>query len=169
MTQHLSVFLNGTLGEAKYEAAADKTATTTTPAQSASLSAWVANAPHDTETIGASYQDRNFDFGFFNKRIGTRWDDDGSYHQNISYDPFWMNNLFLNYTVRRHSRFDDSMIKLSINNLFDNHNIVSVGAANSVSASRILYTPSQSDTLQLLPGRSVMVTFQFGFMPKHNH
>jgi iron complex outermembrane receptor protein len=168
VTHHLSVFLNGTLGEAKYEAASAKAATTTTPATAAAPSAWVANTPHDTETLGATYQDRDFDLGFFNKRIGTRWDDDGSYHQNISYDPFWMSNLFLNYTVRRHSRFDDSKIKLSINNLFDNHNIVSVGAANSVTASRILYTQSQSDTLELLPGRSVMVTFQFGFWPKRN-
>jgi len=168
VTHHLSVFLNGTLGEAKYEAASAQAATATTPAVAASPSAWVANTAHDTETMGGTYRDRNFDLGFFNKRIGTRWDDDGSYHQNISYDPFWMSNLFLNYTVRSHSRFDNSKIKLSINNLFDNHNVVSVGAANSVTASRILYTPSQSDTLQLLPGRSVMVSFQFGFWPGRN-
>jgi iron complex outermembrane recepter protein len=167
VTHSIGFFLNATIGQAKYEAAAAKAATSTTPAVAASPEAWVANAPHDTESMGVTYQNKSWDLGFFNKRIGSRWDDDGAYHQNISYDPFWMNNLFLNYTVRRGSRFDQSKIKLSINNLFDNHDIVSVGAANAVSGSLVAYTPSSSDTLQLLPGRSVMVTFQFGFAPRN--
>jgi len=168
LTHHLSAFLNGTFDIAKYESASAQAATATTPAIAASPSAWVANAPHDTETLGSTWQGKSVDLGFFNKRVGTRYDDDGSYHQNLTYDPFWMSNLFLNYTVRKGGRFDDSTIRLSVNNLFDNHNIVSVGAANSVSASLLPYTPSGSDTLQLLSGRSVMMTFQFNFLPHKN-
>jgi iron complex outermembrane recepter protein len=75
-------------------------------------------------------------------------------------------NLFFNYTVRGNSFFDQSKIKLSMNNLLDNHDVVSIGAADSGSGSGVIYTPSPSDTMQLLPGRSIMVTFQMGLSPK---
>jgi iron complex outermembrane recepter protein len=162
----ISLFMNGTLGRAKYEAAAAQDATATTPAVPASPEAWVALAPHDTESIGLTYQNKGWDLGFFNKRIGTRWEDNGAYHQSVPLDPFWMNNLFLNYTLRKGSRFDQSKVKLSFNNLFDNHNVTDIGAANGVSGSLVPYTPSPNDTVQLLAGRSVMVTFQLGFNPK---
>jgi iron complex outermembrane receptor protein len=162
----LSLFLNGTYGRAKYEAAKATAATATVPAVSASPSAWVAQAPHDTESIGMSYQNKGWNLGLFNKRVGTRWDDDNGYHQNIQYDPFWMSNLFLNYTVRKSSRFDESKFKLSFNNLFDNHNTVLISPNNSTSASLVRYTPDPGDTLELLPGRSVMVSFQIGLSPK---
>jgi iron complex outermembrane receptor protein len=77
-----------------------------------------------------------------------------------------MSNLFVNYTIRGESRFDQSKIKLSFNNLFDSHDIVTIGPANAVSNSLVQYTPSPLDTLQLLPGRSVMATFQLGFSPR---
>jgi iron complex outermembrane receptor protein len=163
----LSLFLNGTFGRAKYEASSGKAATATAPAVGPAPSAWVALAPHDTESIGFTYQDKGFDLGFFNKRVGTRWEDDASgNHQTVPLDPFWMSNLFLNYTLHKGSKFDQSKIKLSLNNLFDNHNIVDISAANAASANDVLYTPSPSDTLELLPARSVMVTFQLGFSPK---
>jgi iron complex outermembrane recepter protein len=73
-----------------------------------------------------------------------------------------MNNVFLNYTIRNGSKFDQSKIKLSINNLLDNHNIVDIGAANGTTGSLVMYAPSSGDTTQLLPGRAVMVTFQLG-------
>ncbi len=161
-----SLFLNGTLGSAKYEAGAAQAATTTTPAVPASVAAWVALTPHDTESIGPEYQTKSWDVGFFNKRVGTRWEDDGSTHQNVPLEPFWVSNLFANYTIRNGSRFDNSKIKLSFNNLFNNLNTVDIGAANGVNANTDLYTPSSLDTLELLPGRSVMVTFQMGFSPK---
>ena len=98
--------------------------------------------------------------------MGGRWNDDGAFHQAVPLDAFWMNNLFLNYTIRNESRFDRSKIKLSFNNLFDSHDVVSIGPAAGVSHSLVQYTPSPLDTLQLLPGRSVMATFQLGFSPK---
>lgn len=162
----LSLFLNGTVGSAKYEAAAAQAATGTAPASPASPEAWVALAPHDTESLGLTYQSKGLDFGFFNKRVGSRWEDDGPYHQNVPLDPFWMNNLFLNYTVRNGSRFDNSKIKFSVNNLFDSHDITDVSPANSTAASLLSYVPASGDNIQLLPGRSFMVTFQFGFSPK---
>lgn len=162
----LSLFLNGTVGSAKYESAAAQAATATQPAVTASPAAWVALAPHDTESLGLAYQSKGFDFGFFNKHVGTRWEDDGPYHQAVSLDPFWMNNLFLNYTVRNGSHFENSKIKLSINNLFDNHNIVDIAPNLPVAGSLVQYTPDPGDQLELLPGRSIMVTFQFGFSPK---
>lgn len=162
----VSLFLNGTLGSAKYESAAAQPATATSPAVPASPAAWVALAPHDTESMGLTYQSKGWDLGFFNKRVGTRWEDDGAYHQTVPLDPFWMNNLFLNYTLRSGSRFDNSKIKLSINNLLDLHDVTDISPANSVNNSLVLYSQSPTDTLQLLPGRSVMVTFQLGFSPK---
>ncbi len=77
-----------------------------------------------------------------------------------------MNNLFLNYTIRNGSRFDNSKLKLSFNNLFDYHDVVDISPANSVSGSLVQYAQSPNDTLELLPGRSIMVTFQLGFSPK---
>jgi iron complex outermembrane receptor protein len=162
----VSLFMNGTLGSAKYEAAAAKDATGTTPATPASPEAWVALAPHDTESLGLTYQNKGWDLGFFNKRVGTRWEDNGAYHQSVPLDAFWMNNLFLNYTLRKGSRFDNSKVKLSINNLFDNHDVTDIGAAKPVNANLVQYTPSGSDTMQLLGGRSIMMTFQLGFNPK---
>jgi len=166
LTRKLSLFLNGTMGQAKYESTAAQAATATTAAVAAAPSVWVANTPHDTETEGLTYQDKRFNVGIFNKRVGSRWDDDGSYHQAVPYDPFSMTNFFFNYTVRGGSLFDQSKIKLSINNLFDQHNTVLVGAANGVTGSGVTYTQSPLDTLELLPGRSFMVTFQFGLSPK---
>lgn len=161
----LSVFLNGTLTSAKYVAAPAQALTNTTPAIAATPVAWVASTPHDTESEGVTYQDRNWDFGLFNKRIGTQWNDNGSVHQAVPIDSFTITNLFLNYTLHNGSRFDESKVKLSFNNLFDNHNVTAITpalAATSTSA----FTQNGADTLTLVPGRSVMVTFQFGFGPK---
>ncbi len=163
-----SLFLNGTIGEAKYEAAAATAGNgSTIPASPASPSTWVALAPHDTETIGPTYQRNGWDVGFFNKRVGSRWNDDGAYHQAVPLDPFWVSNLFLNYSIHNGSRFDNSKIKLSFNNIFNNHNIVLNTPGNPVTADNQLYTPSSVDALELLPGRSVMITFQLGFSLKH--
>ena len=173
-----SLYLNGTVGEAKYEAAPAQPATvangeTATPA---TPSAWVAETPHDTETISPTWQAHGWDIGFFNKRVGSRWEDDGSTHQNVPLDPWWMSNLFFNYSIRNGSRFDNSKIRLSFNNLFNNHDIADItgegnvtpaGVNTTPSANDVLYTPSPLDQVELLPGRSVMVTFQLG-LPSRN-
>jgi iron complex outermembrane receptor protein len=162
----LSLFMNGTYGIAKYESSSGRAATATAPAVAPSPSVWVASAPHDTESLGLTYQDKAWDAGFFGKRVGSRWNDDGAYHESVPLDPFWMSNFFFNYTLRNGSRFDQSKIKLSLNNVFDSHDIVTIGPANAVSGSMVQYAPSPLDTLQQLPGRSVMITFQMGLSPK---
>jgi len=183
VTNSLSFNANGTLGQAKYEASAgtpavlDASGNTITPAVGATTAAWVALAPHDTESLGMTYRQRSgIDFGVFGKRIGSRWNDIGSYHQNVPLNPFWMSNLFLNYNVRGHSIFDGSKIKLSINNIFDDHSIVANSAANDgttltsttvnkaleVSQNQQLYSPSWADSIEKAAGRSFMISFQIG-------
>jgi iron complex outermembrane recepter protein len=150
--------MNGTVASAKY------VATATTP------SLWVTSAPHDTETEGITYQNRNWDLGFIAKRVGTQWNDNTDtngnlLHQAIPIDPFTVANMFLNYTLRNGSRFDQSKIRLSFNNLFNNNNIVGVTAFNTGTAA-VPFVANGQDQLTTVPGRSVMVTFQFGFAPK---
>jgi iron complex outermembrane receptor protein len=155
VTKGLSLVVNGTLGEAKYEAAA---ATTLGNGKVVPASGvlWVAGVAKNTVNAGFTYQDRGFDVGFFNKRIGSRFVDNGAVHEATTLDPFWMNNLFVNYTLRNRSIFDQSKIKLSVNNLMDYHDVVGLSPGASAAL----------DQLQLLPGRSVMVTFQIGLQPR---
>jgi iron complex outermembrane receptor protein len=183
VTNSLSFNANGTLGVAKYEASAgspavlDASGNTITPAVGPTATAWVALAPHDTEALGMTYRQRSgFDFGVFGKRIGSRWNDIGSFHQNVPLDPFWMSNLFLNYNVRGRSIFDGSKIKLSIDNLFDDHSIVANSAANDgttltsttvnkaleVTQNQQLYSPSWADSIEKQAGRAIMISFQIG-------
>ncbi|MGA3082288.1 MAG: TonB-dependent receptor, partial [Terracidiphilus sp.] len=183
LTRSLSFNANGTFDSAKYEAAAAQTITEGGVSQTnpATPSAWVALAPHDTESLGLTYQEKGIDFGIFGKRIGSVWDDIGNDHQTVPINPFWMSNVFLNYNVRNHSIFDGSKVKLSVNNIFDDHSIVNIGAANDgtsltnpypatpgpeVTQDLQLYTPSWNDTLEKQAGRAIMITFQFGLSPK---
>jgi iron complex outermembrane receptor protein len=157
----LSFDFNGTAGQAKYEASsgqtlANGTVLAPTPEQ------WVASAANYTVGAGVTYQDKSWDLGFFNKDIGPRWVDNGAVHQTTQLDSFWMNNLFLNYSFRRHSIFDGSKVKLSFNNY---HDVVGLSPGVSPTAA-VPYVQDPSDQLQLLPGRSVMVTFQFGIAPR---
>jgi iron complex outermembrane receptor protein len=180
VTHSLSFNANGTFGIAKYEAATAQSATATSPAIPATPAAWVASTPHDTESMGMTYRDKGLDFGIFGKRIGSRWADIGNYHQTDPEDPFWMSNVFVNYGIRGNSIFAGSKIKLSVNNIFDDHSIVAIGAANDCSTLTApsencttnpgngvgqdlqLYSPSWADTIEKQAGRAVMISFQIG-------
>ncbi len=178
-THSLSFNANGTFGAAKYEAyngspaVTDSNGNVINPAVAPTATAWVASAPHDTESVGMTYQAKGLDFGMFGKRIGSRWADIKTFHQTIPEDPFWMNNLFVNYNVNGRSLFSGSKVKLSINNLFDDHSIVAIGAANDatlyngvtgtkVTQSKQDYSPSWNDSIEKQAGRSIMITVQFG-------
>jgi len=164
VTRGLSLVVNGTIGQAKYNAASATTLGNGTVVPATGVQ-WVAGSPKNTESGGFTYQDHGWDVGFFNKRVGSRFVDNGAVHEATALAPFWMNNLFVNYTLRRNSLFDQSKVKLSINNLFDNHDVV--GLAPGVAATAAVpYVPNALDQLQLLPGRSVMVTFQVGLSPR---
>jgi len=142
----LSAYLNGTLNSAKYT----------------SSGLWVASAPKNTGTVGLSYQRQNWDLGFFNKHIGSMWNDNGSINQAVRIDPFEITNLYLNYTIKNHgSEFSQTKVRLTINNLFDKHNIVAVKPASTASN-----LPAPDDQITMLAARSVSLSLTFGFAPK---
>lgn len=151
----LSFYLNTTVGRALYvtDGLVNK-------------GQWVANTPSNTEAIGISYQHKSFDVGFFNKRVGPMWNDNtatngSTLNQVIPIAPFNVTNLFFNFTLKNHSRFDQTKFRLSFNNLFNQHNITSVTQV----AKGPVYTPGPGDTLGILPGRSVTLTMTFGYSP----
>ena len=144
----LAVYLNGTAGSAKY----------------ADTDQWAQNAPKDTETLGLTYNKGNWNFGFFNKRVGRLYNDNGAVHQAFVIDPFNITNLFFNYTLRGTSKLSQSRIRLAVNNLTDSHALTGVpqgGTAKSTSAA-----PAPGDLLTVMPGRSVSVSFTVGFSPQ---
>jgi iron complex outermembrane recepter protein len=141
-----NLYLNATLGSARY----------------ALTDLWVANTPRNTETVGVTYQHRNWDAGFFNKRIGAMYNDNGTVNQAIPIDPFSLTNCYLNYTVKGASMLRGTKLRLSVNNIFDKHNIVGLTAANPGTNP----AASPNDVLTLLPGRSIMFTVGFGYAPQ---
>ncbi len=110
--RRVAVYLNATKGSAKYT----------------DTDLWVQNAPSDTETIGLTYNLGSWNVGFFSKRVGQMYNDNGTLHQAIPIDPFNITNLFFNYTLRGSSRLSASRIRLAVNNLTDSHAITAVTA-----------------------------------------
>jgi iron complex outermembrane receptor protein len=137
----MAVYLNATKGSAKYT----------------DSSLWVQNTPSDTETIGLTYNRQSWNVGFFSKRVGQMFNDNGNTHQAVPIDPFNITNLFINYALRGSSRFSDSRIRLAINNLTDSHAITAVTPASSSTSA-----PAAGDVLTLMAGRSVAVSFTVG-------
>lgn len=160
----LSFNFTGTVGQSKYEASAGQTLANGSVLP-ATLSQWVALAPNYTVSAGATYQDRRWGIGFFNKEVGSRYEDNAAVHQATQLKPFWMNNLFFNYTLPTSSFFKGSKVKLSFDNLFNFHDVVDLAPGVSPTAA-VPYVQSGSDQLQLLPGRSVMVTFELAMVPR---
>ena len=160
----LSFNFTGTAGRFKYEPSAAQTLGNGS-VLAATLSKSVAGQPNYTVSAGATYTDKHWAIGFFNKDVGPRYVDNGAVHEATQLNSFWMNNLYFNYTLPTKSIFKGSKMKLSFNNLFNFHDIVSL--APGVSATdAVRYVQSGSDTLQLLPGRSVMVSFEMALTPR---
>src|SRR5262245_49697762 len=141
----VAVYLNATKGTAKYT----------------DSDLWVQNAPSDTETIGVTYNSRNWNVGFFSKRVGRLYNDNTTIHQAIPIDPFNITNLFFNYTLRGSSRLSQSRVRLAVNNLTDSHAITAVSAASAKSNAA-----NPGDILTLMSGRSVSVSLTVGFSPR---
>ena len=140
------VYGNGTIGSAKYQ----------------DTRLWVQNSPHDTQTAGLTYLHGNWDVGFFNKRIGTMYQDNGSFNQAVTLDAFNITNLFFNYTVKQASYLRGTKFRLGFNNLFDRHNIVGVSSATAGAHP----LPAPGDFLTLMAGRSISLSATFGYAPK---
>lgn len=188
----LDLYLNATAAQAFYEG--EFNANTTASAQTAPVyekaptGLWVAQTPADTELQGLTYQSHGFDLGVFNKRVGKERVDNGQYHNQALIDPFSSLSGYFNYTIRGHSFFDGTKIRLDGTNLLDAHNVQSNSLAGSP---QLMYlngggsctnptatnpcdafltngpTPiNGGDTPSLMAGRSFSVSVTFGFAPR---
>lgn len=184
-----SAYLNATVGRATYTGslgascvAGDAGCTSTTPQLSftAPSGLWVANTPSDTEAEGITYQKKSWDLALFNKRVGTLYQDNGAYHNQATINPFSVTNAFLNYTIRNGGHFDQTKIRLSFNNLLNQHSLTSDVMSNgantiNVAANGTTYlqpfntvgqtTIGGGDALTILPARSIMLSVTFGLSP----
>ena len=182
----LSAYLNASVGRATYAGSLNVNCVAkgcTAPALSVTAPSglWVQNTPSDVETIGATYQRKGWDLGLFNKRVGTMYQDKSGYHNQATIDPFSLTNVFLNYTIRTGGRFDQTKLRLTFNNIFDQHNITGDTISGKpltqlISANGTTYTDpftttgptpiSGGDNISILPGRSVMLSVTFGLPSK---
>jgi iron complex outermembrane receptor protein len=182
----LSAYLNASVGRASYvgslsvDCAPSKCSAAPINVNAPS-GLWVANTPSDVETEGVTYQRKGWDFGLFNKRVGTLYQDNGQYHNQATIDPFSLTNAFFNYTLRNGGRFDQTKFRLSFNNIFDQHSITGdsiTGTAltQSIAANGTTYTDpftttgptpiAGGDNISVLPGRSIMLSVTFGLSPR---
>jgi iron complex outermembrane receptor protein len=156
-----NLYSNGTVGKANYTGTGVPSGLNVT------------DTPSYTQGLGVTYQSRGMDLGIIEKRVGSYYDDNGSYHNQVYVAPYNNVNLFLNYTIRKNSMFDQSKISFSINNLFNSENITDVFSFNSptpVGGSAYIATTATSplDQINLTSGRSFVVTFKMGlFQGRH--
>jgi iron complex outermembrane recepter protein len=183
----MSIYLNGTAANAYYAGSLNAGTLTTPFYQQAPSGLWVANTPTDTEMQGVTFQKMGMDFGVFNKRVGEQRVDSGSYtdvegasiifHNQAVIQPFSSLDGYLNYTIRNHSFFDQTKIRLTGTNLLDSHNVQNLSLANSPTTQLIPGTTlvdqfnaataiSGQDTPSLMAGRSFAVTVTLGIAPK---
>lgn len=153
-----NVYANGTVGKATYTGSGIPS------------NLYVADTPSYTQSLAATYQARGMDLGIVEKRVGDHYNDNTSFHNQVYDAPYNSVNLFLNYTLRNHSIFNESKVQFSINNLFNDMSVLDVAASNKPSAiggSAYAATtaPSPLDQLSLTAGRSYMVTFRMGIFP----
>ncbi len=164
----LSLYLNGSMGAAKYQ----------TGPNYPNGGLWVANTPKDTEVVGLFWQLNNWDVGYTNKRVGRMYNDNGSLNylingasipfpvdQAIKINPFDVSNVYFNYTMKGASWLRGSKLGVSVNNLFDNHSVVGITPFTAATAA-VPFAPNPGDQLNLLPGRSVMVSLTVGYAPR---
>ena len=85
--------------------------------------------------------------------------------QAITIQPFSVTNLYVNYTMKGSSFLRGSKLGVSVNNLFDNHNLVGITPFTAPTAT-VAFAPNPLDQLNLLPGRSFMVSLTVGYAPK---
>jgi iron complex outermembrane receptor protein len=189
----LSLYLNASYDDAKYTgnavtycnpSAAGCTSSTPTIITPTPGGLWVANTPSDVFTEGLTYQHSAWDAGIFNKTVGTQRLDNGAFHNEATISPFTLTNLFLNYTVHGNSRFNNTKLRLSFNNLFDEHNITGDSIAGKITANTItangttyadpfnsnlvVTPPSGADAISVLPGRSISFSVTFGLNTHRN-
>jgi iron complex outermembrane receptor protein len=149
---------------------------------------WVQQTPSDTEAEGVTYLHGGWDTGFFNKRVGTFYQDVSGFHNEVTVNPFDISNAYVNYTIRSGSRFDQTKIRLSVNNLFDLHEATGITSAGSIAATPFTATSAAGtpnltysnpltnavtsmllngqDNVSIFAGRSIVLSITFGLSPK---
>jgi iron complex outermembrane recepter protein len=183
-TPGLMLYLNGSAGNAYYTGSLNAGTEAAPVNVTAPSGLWVAQTPTDTEAEGLTYTKQGFDMGLFNKRVGTERVDNGAYHNQSDIPPFSSLDGYFNYTIRSHSIFDQTKIRLSGTNLLDSHNMQSDTLGGSVSTIQIPGsvcgtgtctdpfrtngpTPiNGQDQPSLMAGRSFSVSVTFGISPK---
>ena len=190
LTHGLGVYVNDSYNQATYvgsQAVSCNTGTgctTSTPQYSftAPSGLWVQQTPSNMETEGITYQHAGWDASFFDKRIGQQYIDNGAYHNQFLVPAFNLANAFINYTLRTGGRFDQTKIRLSVNNLLNSSALTNISLANSttastpISANGTTYTNpftwaslpaiNGQDNVSILAGRSIMLSVTFGLSPK---
>lgn len=176
LTRGLNLYLNATAANAYYVGKLNAGTRASPFYVDAPGGLWVQQTPADTEMQGITYQGRGIDLGFFNKRIGEQRVDAGAYHNQAIISPFSTSNAYVNYTVRNHSIFDQTKIRMSANNLLDRHSLTALTLAGTPTSNQIPGTSyvdpfnqttqiSGSDNPTFIPGRSFLVSVTFGFAP----
>jgi len=189
LAKGLSLYLNGTAANAYYSGAINANTSSTAFNAPVYVKAppglWVAQTPTDTETEGLTYQGKGMDLGIFNKRVGEQRVDNGQYHNQAIIAPFSSTNAYVNYTIRNHSIFDQTKIRLDGTNLLDSHNIQSLSLAGSPAIQTIAGsncggsacndpfttigpTPINGGDLPgIMAGRSFSFSVTFGIAPRN--
>jgi iron complex outermembrane recepter protein len=163
-----SLYLNGTMGSAKYQEGPGFP----------NGGLWVADTPKNVETVSLLWRHKDWDLGLVDKRVGTLYNDNATLKylidgvqipypvdQAITISPFNMVNVFANYTVKSASWLRGSKIGLAVNNLANSHSLVGVTPFTAPTAA-VPYVQNAGDLLNLLPGRSVMLTLTAGWAPR---
>jgi iron complex outermembrane receptor protein len=163
-----SLYANGTMGSAKYQ----------TGANYPNGGLWVADAPKNVETISLLWHHTDWSFGLVDKRVGTLYNDNATLNylvngvsipfpvdQAVTIAPFNVVNVFAHYEIKGSSWLRGSRIGLSVDNLANSHNIVGITPGTGPTAAAH-YVESPNDQLNLLPGRSIMMTFTVGWAPR---
>ncbi len=194
LTPGLNLYLNGTAGNAYYhgEMNANLNIANGTPVyQDAPSGLWVANTPTDTEMQGLTYDSHGFDLGIFNHRVGEQRIDasakvnglSNAYHNMGLIPVFSTVDSYINYTVRNHSIFDQTKIRLSATNLLDSHSIQSLTLAGKPVPATIPGTVcgtavcsdmfnatapaiNGNDNPTPMAGRSFAISVTFGIAPR---
>lgn len=176
-TRGLSIYLNASAANAYYVGKLNAGTLTSPFNVKAPSGLWVAQTPADTEMQGVTYQGKGLDLGFFNKRVGEQRVDGGAYHNQANINPFNTTNAFVNYTVRNHSIFDQTKIRLGADNLLDQQNMTALTLAGSSTSTVIQGTTlvdpfnqttaiAGSDNPTFMSGRSFTLSVTFGFAPR---
>jgi iron complex outermembrane receptor protein len=188
LAKGLNLYINATGSNAYYQGKLNANTSSTAASNPVYVTApsglWVAQTPSDTEMQGLTYQKYGLDLGYFNKRVGEQRVDAGGYHNQFIVNPFTTDNAFINYTIRKRNIFDGTKIRLSANNMLDDHSLTAIslkgkpttqtisGSVCGTSACTDPFTPSANalinggDTPTFMAGRSLSISVTFGLAPR---